>query len=177
MDPHSDDFARFGIDPDDADAERRLDLALLLTERGASAESIAQEATLARLNRRIWASIFVGTDDLVPLSTAAAATGVDLDVLEETVRLLGLPVSDDAPIALDDINTLRTFTEITAVFGEDSARQIARTIGSSMARLAETITSMTRVGVETPMLQEAAYTDFVRTVAPLVSEYFPVSRS
>jgi class 3 adenylate cyclase len=169
----SDDFQRFAIDPDEPFAADRLALAEMLVLRGTPVEAIAEDSGLIPLQRRMWAHIFVGTDELVPLAVAAKHVDLDVADAEEVVRLLGLPIAEDARMALDDVDLLKTFRQLTSVFGEEAARQITRTIGASMARIAEALVSTTRVGFETPVLEQAPYADFVRLAGPLVEEYFP----
>ena len=121
----------------------------------------------------MWAHVFLGTDELIGLDEAIARSGVPRTDAETAVRLLGIPVSDQTRIAEHDTAILGISEQLSSIFGEDVSRQILRTVGSAAARIAETLTMNVRIGVETPMMRETDYADFVRLVGPLFVERFP----
>ena len=136
MDPHNADFERFGIDPDDPNAETIAGIIGFLLEHGVSESDIPQNPTRPELERRVWAHVFIGTQDLLPLVEAAPRAGIPLGDLEETIRLLGLPLTEDTRISVSDAEIIKLFANLTSLFGEEAARQITRTIGSAMSRIA-----------------------------------------
>jgi class 3 adenylate cyclase len=67
---------------------------------------------------------------------------------------LGLPDSDGSSVRVtpDAAEALRVMTRMVDLFGEEATLAVARVVGSSMARLAETISDTFRVSVEMPGL-------------------------
>jgi len=172
MTSHNADFARFGIDPDDPLATNRLDRALFLSEQGVPDDDIRGDSSLRTLELRVWSRVFVGADDLMSIRDAAASLGSDPDEAARTSQLLGF-ASEHAAITREDaalISELETFAQL---FGRAEGDQLIRLIGSSLARLAEALTTATRVTQETPMVRDGSYLDFLRAAAAAVADDFP----
>jgi class 3 adenylate cyclase len=83
-----------------------------------------------------------------------AATEPDPALVRRIWSALGLPESEGSTIRVtpDAAQALRTLTELVALLGEQVTLGVARVVGSSMARLAETISNSFRVAVELPNL-------------------------
>ncbi len=152
-------------------SDDRDDLAQFLRELGVT--DIPSDATLPDLQRTMWLRVFIEADELLPLPEVAERSGIPLDKIEELIRLLGLPVNAETGVAERDLEVVRTFAALATFFGEDVAHQITRTVGSSMARIAETLTATTRVTMEKPILRDTGYSGFARAAVPFVADFFP----
>jgi class 3 adenylate cyclase len=92
------------------------------------------------------------------LRTAAQAIGVPLERVQQAWAALGLTVADVDQIALsnEDVEGLRTWSELTAFVGEATALGVLRVLGASMARFAEAVSSAIRGGVPAIQLNYTA---------------------
>ncbi len=130
----------------DVDAESRRQAALahlkeLLLMHGATEEEIDQAVEDGVID------LFVADRMLIPSrrrytrSQVAELTGVSLDMLERFWRALGFPSVDDDERAFTDLDleAVRLYQGLQSVGAGDvdTALQMARVIGSSMARIAE----------------------------------------
>ena len=81
-----------------------------------------------------------------------AASGADSELVRRLWSAFGLPDSASPVVRVtpDAADALRLMTGMASLFGEDAALGVARVVGSSMARLAETISGTWRVGDEVP---------------------------
>jgi class 3 adenylate cyclase len=80
------------------------------------------------------------------LRTAADSIGVPLEAVEHAWAMLGLTVEDSDTPALSqaDVDALATWVAMRAAMGEGAADGFLRVLGSTVARLAEAISSMIR---------------------------------
>ena len=130
----------------DADDEERRAAALdhvkdILLMHGATEEEIDRAVADGMID------LFVAERMLVPArrrytrAEVAELTGVDVDTLERFWRALGFATVDDDDRALTDLDleAVRIFQGMQAIGATqtDTALQMARVIGSSMARIAE----------------------------------------
>jgi adenylate cyclase len=160
--------------PGGADQLRLLELALDLG------------ATLEELTRAVRARYNIGP---LMLDLAMRPPGETLDLAEfaagepdeAMVRRIwsafGLPdaASPTVRVTPDAAEAIRVAQVMIVLFGEDVAMGIARVMGSSAARLAETISGAFRVGDEVPKLNtgishadvSVGYTDIVRDALPV----------
>lgn len=165
------DLETFGIDPSDADAQLRSELATYLRESGLGVEEIARSNTLAELHRLVWSKIFGVAGEPVSVSAATERSGLTEGQLRRILGALGFAneLTDDAVITEQDIDLFEAFDAMVLALGEDQLIQLARVIGSSARRVAEAAAATTRVGVETPMLQQGgSYLEFLRSTADFV---------
>ena len=137
-------------DPSSPDAPARRELLAFLVEEGCTVEEMQLADSRGRLfavagDRRI--RPLVG---LLTLREAAERLGADIAVLARAWRTLGLPDSGpDAPLLTDaDVEALRTFAEVSAFLGEETALGVARVIGSAVARISEAESSAMRLGMD-----------------------------
>jgi class 3 adenylate cyclase len=154
-------------------SDERLEMMRFLEELGVSREAMGDDPALPDLQWLMWMRVFIEADELLSLPEVAARTGVPLAKIEELVRLLGVPITQETGVAERDLDVIRTFASFASLFGEDVARQITRTIGSSIARIAEALTATTRVALEKPILRDTGYTGFARAAVPIVTDFFP----
>jgi adenylate cyclase len=146
------DYERFGVDADDASAQAIVDTASYLEEHGVPIEEIRALRTLDALSLRAWRHIFGLEGTPLEIADAAAATDLTVDQVHRYLRALGLPMDDDTVITLtaDDIEILQLFRDFAHLIGEEQVVHLARVIGSSVARAAESVADAIRVNVEGP---------------------------
>lgn len=83
------------------------------------------------------------------LASAAETLGLPLADVEQAWAVLGLTVADptEPMLTANDIEALRTWADLRTAIGDDAARGFLRVIGASVARVAEALASMSRVGL------------------------------
>jgi adenylate cyclase len=81
-------------------------------------------------------------------------SGADAELMRRIWSALGLPDSESPVLRVtpDAADALRLIAALASMFGEEVALGVARVMGSSMARLAETISGAFRVGEEVAQL-------------------------
>jgi len=136
------------VEHEDADIERVEALArvrYLLLELGAGDEEIDRAVEDDVLDLLVVDHLLVPAGHKLTQSEVAGRTDIPLDVAKRFWRALGfLDVEEDEPAFTDmDIEAVQLFQALVAfgIVDEDSAVQMARVIGSSMARIAEAETA------------------------------------
>lgn len=138
-------FQGFEESPEQMDEARRaaalMHIKELLVMRGATEEEIDKAVADGVID------LFVADRMLVPSrrrytkAEVSELTGVAVDKLERFWRALGFPAADDAdPVFTDlDLEAVRIYQGLQALGAEDvdTSVQLARVMGSSMARIAE----------------------------------------
>ncbi len=150
-------------DPSESDSEALDDIArvealarvrFLLLGLGCTDEEIDQAVEDDVLDLLVVDRMLVPTETRLTQSEVAERTDIPLDVAKRFWRALGfLDVDEDEPAFTDmDIEAVRIFQSMVAMglVELDSAVQMARVIGSSMARIAEAETAPG----STPILME-----------------------
>ncbi len=130
---------------DDGDADRRQaalqHVRELLLANGATAEEIERAIADNVIDLFVIDRMLVPSRRRYTQGEVADLTGVNLQTLERFWRALGFPnVSDDDKAFTDlDLEAVRLFQGMQALGAArtDTALQLARVIGSSMARIAE----------------------------------------
>jgi adenylate cyclase len=152
--PTTDELAAAGIyDPDDELAAARLELIDFLVGLGATLD----ELVAAYPNLPIVASTRAlrGPGERFTSAEAAARAGVELDRSTRIWRATGFPdPGPDAAVYTDeDVEVLRTLDAGAVLLGEEVMLQIARVMGSSMARIADAVIAAFVVNVAAPTLE------------------------
>ena len=91
--------------------------------------------------------------ELVPFGEAARRAGVDVDTAASMWRAVGFPDPRDPPLRVTQrqLESHQILTQMAgSMLGRETALQLARVMGSSMAQLAEAIVDAFRVRVEMP---------------------------
>lgn len=140
-------------DSAEADSERAATLARVrsfLSERGATAEEIDRAERADLLDLLVADRLLLPGGDRYTEAEVAARTGMSVELARKFWRALGFPdPQPDDPMFCDlDVGALDTINGMLAlgVTGVDSALQLARVIGSSMSRIAETEVSPAVIG-------------------------------
>jgi class 3 adenylate cyclase len=83
------------------------------------------------------------------LRTAAESIGVAVEIIKHGWSMLGLTIagSDTATLSQADVDSLATWVDMRRQLGEDAADGFLRVLGSTVARLAEALSSMIRTSL------------------------------
>ncbi len=149
-------FERAGIyDPGAPDAAERLALLEWLTEQGLSIEELVEAAAKMRLDGIVGDRI-IRPGPRMTLAEVAAEAGLTIERVEQIRRASGLSsAATDEKVCTDaDVELLVAFEFAVALFGEQAGFQFVRVLGSSLARLAETVVSMFLQEIEEPIKAE-----------------------
>ena len=170
-------MARLGITPEQPHAADVRGLIEYVTELGASADEIITAAVLESLGPLALDFAIRPPGECVPLAEFAAASELDPVLVDQLWLALGLPESPPMPFPVtpDLAEALRVLVFLMGVFGEEVVLGFARVIGSSAERIADALTSATRVGIEVPQRGEGMpYRDVVREYSQTAQDLLPV---
>ncbi|WP_020103556.1 adenylate/guanylate cyclase domain-containing protein [Mycobacterium sp. 360MFTsu5.1] len=132
-----------------ADARRRAPLIEYLDSLGLSAEQMIEAEKQGRLFGLAGDVVQWSGQPRHSLADAASVLGVPVADVQQTWAVLGLKASDPtAPTLSDaDIEALRTWADLRTTIGDDAAWGFLRVVGTSVARMAEALASMSRTGL------------------------------
>jgi class 3 adenylate cyclase len=152
-------------------------LAAYITELGGSPEEIEQAAQLHSLGPLALDLALRPPGPSVSFETFLAQTHIDPGEVRRLWSALGLPESPRMPFPVtpDIARAIEALAFVTPHLGEESVLGLARVIGSSVARIAEALATVTRVGVEIPQIETGvAYADVARNYSSIAQELLPV---
>ena len=151
--PTDDELIAHGLyDPASPDAAARRELIDYLVSIGATLDDlVAYRDELPGLG-----TVVVARPG-VPRYTAhevEAKTGLSDDLLTRLWRASGFPLTDDDSVSFSDadLEMLQLIGAAAALFGEEAVIQLARVIGSSLARIADAAVSSFLVNIEVPIV-------------------------
>ena len=129
-----------------ADARERAGLIEYLAGLGFTADDMVEAEQRGRLFGLAGDVLLWSGPPIYTLRTAADAIGVALEDVEHGWAMLGLTVADPDTPALSqaDVDSLATWVAMRMQMGPDAADGFLRVLGSTVARLAEAISSMIR---------------------------------
>jgi hypothetical protein len=180
--PDEAELERLGVyDPDAPNAAATLGLLTRAFEMGATVDEVVRAAHVYGLGPLMLDLVMRPPGETRWIAEFAEGSGLDPDLVRRLWLALGLPDSNDAlpvPVSPDAAEALRVVAAMTELLGEDVVLALARTFGSSLARMTEALSGAFRVGVEvpervagTPYLQVVDdYTALVRDLLPLLLE-------
>jgi len=156
----ADEFEAAGLyDPTSPRAAERLELLEWLAEQGISVEEI--RARVAVSEERLYD--MAGTRALrtgvkYSLRDVMAAAGVDAATMEEMRRAVGyVEVDEDVPVFNEqDLEGFHAFVLAQQLFSVESVVAFTRTLGSSLARIADAANSMFIADVEAELVERGA---------------------
>lgn len=165
---------------EDPGEERRREAALVrlrevLVMRGASEEEIDRAVADGVIDLFVVDRMLVPSKRRYTRAEVAELTGVPHDTLERFWRALGFPSVDDDERAFTDLDleAVRLFKGLQALGAADTetALQMARVIGSSMARIAEAELVPRDLGVEAdPVLSADAFVAIADETIPAMAK-------
>jgi class 3 adenylate cyclase len=129
-----------------ADARERAGLIEYLAGLGFTSDEMVEAERRGRLFGLAGDVLLWSGPPTYTLRTAADAIGVALEDVEHGWAMLGLTVADpDTPVLSQvDVDSLATWVAMRMQMGPDAADGFLRVLGSTVARLAEAISSMIR---------------------------------
>ena len=132
-----------------ADARERAGLIEYLAGLGFTADDMVEAERRGRLFGLAGDALLWSGPQVYTLRTAADAIGVALADIEHGWAMLGLTVADPDTPALSqaDVDGLATWVAMRMQMGPDAADGFLRVLGSTVARLAEAISSMIRTAL------------------------------
>ena len=125
-----------------------------VVDLGGTPEEIQRAARVAGLGPLALELALRPEGQSVPFETFLHDTPLDPGQVRRLWSALGLPESPPMPfpVTSDMAEALRALSFLTEHLGEEAVLGLARVIGSSVARLADALSSATRVGVEVPQI-------------------------
>jgi class 3 adenylate cyclase len=129
-----------------ADARARASLIEYLVRLGFTADEMVEAERNGRLFGLAGDVLLWSGPQTYSLRTAAEAIGIEVTDVEHAWAMLGLTVADPDTPALSqaDVDSLATWTAMRMQMGPGEADGFLRVLGSTVARLAEAISSMIR---------------------------------
>jgi adenylate cyclase len=172
-----DEFVALGLyDPSAPDASERLMLLELAVEHGAGIDEITLAVAQHRLHTLAGELAVLAATKRATLNEMAANAGTDPEFAERLWRAFGFADPGDEPLVCSeaDENVLVLFTALADLFGRDTALQIARTAGASLARMADAAIGAVRSRIEAPIrTQGGDDVDVARRFVMLATELVP----
>ena len=143
-------------DPKAPNAADRLELLEWLAARGVTVEQMVRAArTIGHSLSGLAGDLALRPGERYTLAQVAERAGVPIERVRQLNLAAGLPPTPPAaPVFTDDdVLLFGGFAGRAALFGEAPVLRFVRTVGSSLARIAEAAVSLFLVNVEGPMLQ------------------------
>ncbi len=151
--PSSEELAELGLyDPTSVGATEQLRLLMDAFDLGATLEEVSRAAGVHYSYESLLLDLAMrpagGTQDLADF----AASEADAEFVRRIWSAFGLPDSQSPVVRVtpDAADALRLMAAMASFFGEEAVLGVARVMGSTMARLAETVSGTFRVGDEVP---------------------------
>jgi class 3 adenylate cyclase len=171
------DFVAAGIyDPGAPDAAAQLELLeWLVDEIEASIPEIVQaHEDGGMLSFAAFRSLNAGRDRFT-FAEAANRAGVEYDFAVQVWRSAGFPEPRqfERKFGPQDVEMLRLFGALEPIVSREQVIQLVRTVGESVARVADAEVAMLRSQVEAPLAPQARYVEVARTYVELAVELFP----
>jgi adenylate cyclase len=126
-------------DPNASDAEDRLALLQLNAQYGITIDEMIEADREGRLSLLAGERVNLGDERRLSLREVTERTGEDPELLIAIWRAAGfaIPDRDEPMVAESSLEVLTLFRTAAQFYGEDVTLQLARVIGSSIARIAE----------------------------------------
>ncbi len=149
-----DELQRLGLyDPAEPGAGERLVLIRMALDHGATVDEIRAAIAERRVHALAAVRLIEGGAERLTLEEAAERAGVTEEFARRIWRALGLAVPEPGarPCSELDVEVLRAIRGLFDELGEDATFQIARAMGSSLARLADAEVAAIRARMEAPL--------------------------
>jgi len=162
--------------PSAPDEVERLNLLRLALEHGASVDEIRFALAQHRLHTLAGERVVLAATKRATLQEMAANAGVDAEFSEHLWRAFGFADPGVEPLVCSeaDEKVLALFSVLADVFDRDTALQIARTAGASLARMADAAIGAVRSRVEAPLRTEGGDdVDVARAFVALATDLVP----
>ncbi|MBV8385470.1 MAG: hypothetical protein JO155_01620, partial [Acidimicrobiia bacterium] len=154
--PDDAELQHLGLDvPDGVGADEMREVLRMVFELGATVNEV-REAGGSLLGPLALDLAMRPDGPTVDIDTFAETSGFDPALVRRIWAALGLPESGPVRVTPDAAEALRLFAGMSAWLQADTALALARVMGSSCARLAETLSNAFRVEFEVPERQQGA---------------------
>jgi adenylate cyclase len=144
---------------------------------GATQEDIERAARVAGLGPLALDLTMRPEGPAVPFEAFLESTSMDPGQVRRLWSALGLPESPPMPfpVTSDVQRALEALSFLSLHLGEEAVLGLARVIGSSVARIADALSSATRVGVEMPQIDTGMpYSEVARNYTSVARELLPI---
>jgi adenylate cyclase len=168
--------ARGLYDPAAADARDRLEMIELSLVRGATLEEIRAAIEEDRLHAVAAERVITPGNERLTFDEVVERSGIDPDFARRVWRALGFvePAVEARVCSEADVDLLAFFVLASATFGLDSTMAIARTAGTTMARLADGAITNARSVLEAPLRSEGgSNADIARAFVDVAEQVIP----
>jgi class 3 adenylate cyclase len=174
-----DDLVRLGLyEPDEPGAAERLTLIRMALDNAATVDEIREAIAERRLHALAAVRMIEGGTERLTLAEAAARAGVSTELAHRVWRALGLAEPEESTRSCSelDVDALAIVAGLLRELGDDTTFQIARAMGSSLARLADAEVAATRAGMEAPLRSGGSSDlDVARAFVRVAEELVPAS--
>ncbi len=141
------DLTALGVyDPDDVNAELRLELLRLVVGLGGTPEELV---TFDDSLPALAGVLAIRGGPGLTLEEVAERSGLGADQVRELARVAGIPDPEpDVPVFTEGfVRFVSGMSDVTAVFGEEARTQLVRVLGLAMSRIADAVISSFLVNV------------------------------
>jgi adenylate cyclase len=127
-----------------------------MRERGHSLEELRRAGREGRLAFGFVEELFPGAEEQSTVEEVARETGLEPELIERILVILGTPLTREPQLNPDDVRALRHCTRVLAAgFPLVAFLQIVRVYAQSMRRIAETEVRLFHLFVHEPMIRDA----------------------
>lgn len=141
-------------DPAAERAEERLELLEFLEDQGVSRDEMVAAHRAGRLPLAAAERLVHGGRERLTLAEVSERTGIPIDAFRRVWLADGFPDPGETPVFSEsDVEAFALFHATVALLGEDVVLQLARVIGSSLARIAEAEVAAIALHVGAPLLE------------------------
>ncbi|MFL5874132.1 MAG: adenylate/guanylate cyclase domain-containing protein [Solirubrobacterales bacterium] len=126
-----------------------------MRERGYSLEDLKEAGREGRLAFGFTEELFGGADDVITIEQAAAETGLEAELVERILAILGTPTGQ-REVSKDDLGALRHCSRVLAAgFPLVAFLQLVRVYAQSMRRIADAEVRLFHLYVHEPLIRDA----------------------
>jgi adenylate cyclase len=126
-----------------------------MRERGYSLEDLKEAGREGRLAFGITEELFGGADDVITIEQAAAKTGLEAELAERILTMLGTPVGQ-REVSHEDLEALQHCARVLAAgFPLVAFLQLVRVYAQSMRRIADAEVRLFHLYVHEPLIRDA----------------------
>jgi adenylate cyclase len=126
-----------------------------MRERGYSLEDLKEAGREGRLAFGFTEELFGGADDVITIEQAAAETGLEAELAERILTMLGTPVGQ-REVSQEDLEALQHCADVLAAgFPLVAFLQLVRVYAQSMRRIADAEVRLFHLYVHEPLIRDA----------------------
>jgi adenylate cyclase len=148
-----------------------------MRERGHSLEELRQAGRQGRLAFGFVEELFPGADEQRTIGDVARETGLEPELIERILVILGTPLGRERLLGPDDVKALRHCARVLAAgFPLVAFLQIVRVYVQSLRRIAETEVRLFHLYVHEPMIRDALpELEIAEEMGDLASDILPLA--